>query len=175
MTADDDGLRWERDSAQEDFEAERARELDKLAAWAAEQRARPLTDALESDGYIRGHREVLAVTWVVPSWWASVVPPEPRCSWCQAPGAGDPCGPCQAARDQASDPPGLLAWWESLDPQARRMYVAVKHGTDPWSGRPVTIECEWAETGDDGASVASGVHRLHGFVPACRWDDGPRN
>jgi hypothetical protein len=167
---DDPPQRWERDSPAEDFEASRARQLDELDAWARDQRYRPLTDAMESDGIIRERCETLAVAWVVPPWWASVSPPEPRCSWCQAPGAGDPCGPCLAAREHASDPPGLLAWWESLDPQARRMYVAVKHRTDPWSGRPVIIMCEWAETGSDGASVASGVHPLAGFVPACRWD-----
>jgi hypothetical protein len=169
---DPDPQRWERDSAAEDFEVRRARSLDELAAWARDQRYRPLLDALGADGIARSHREALAITEAVPEWWADVEAPAPRCNLCQAPAGDDPCGPCREAQRAGPSPASLLAYWAERPAEVRRLLLAAKYRTDPWSGRPVVIECAWSESAgpDEEPGVITGRHRLIPVTPVCRWD-----
>jgi hypothetical protein len=74
--SDDPPRRWPDDSPEEDAEAHRQRELARLERWIAEQRVKPLTDALESHGLQRGDAaESIAGPIVVPDWWDGI--PEP--------------------------------------------------------------------------------------------------
>ena len=68
------------------------------------------------------------------------------------PGGGElraPCGDCRQARATAGDPPALWAWWATLTPARRRLHIAARFGTDPWTGRHVRITAEWTEVDAD--------------------------
>jgi hypothetical protein len=169
--SDDPGgpLRWERDSDAEDFEAHRAGELDALARWAAERRYERLTRALEEHGITRRPSEVVRGGYVVPDGWAEVVPPEPRCPWCETPGGdGAICGECADVHAASPDLPSMVAHWEALDPLARRLHLSARHGIDPWTGERVRIEHETARVDDDGLAVERAP--LFGAAPATSWD-----
>jgi hypothetical protein len=170
MTDDDPG-RWPRDSAQEDFEAHRATELDRLARWSREQKLRPLTEALESHGIQPGDA---AESWpgpvTLPDWWHEIPEPHDQCPWCQRPGRPSTCAECRTAREQAGDPAARWAWWARLSPAQRRLWLAARHGTDPWSGRRVRIEIEWTDVDAD-ESIATARYRFHLITPPTAWDD----
>jgi hypothetical protein len=152
--------RWGDDSPEEDAEAHRARELARLERWMAEQKTRPLRDLLgEPNG--QGYAGPL----VLPDWWDQVPEPGQVCPWCQRPGFAEPCPECCQAREQAtSDPPGTWTWWPSLTGQARRLHIAARYGTDPWSGRRVAIYMESIDVDPQG-QVSSGQHRYTGCPP----------
>ncbi len=162
--------RWDDDSPEEDAEVYRAAELARLERWAAEQKARPLTDALESHGMLPGDA---AESWssapITPGWWASVPPPADPCAWCQRPVAASPCPECRAAREQDHGPAAAWEWWASLTAQDRRLLLAARWRRDPWSGAPVAIEVDWADVGDDG-TITTGRHPYHPLIPATAWD-----
>jgi hypothetical protein len=157
--------RWDDDSAEEDAEVHRARELARLEQWTAEQKTRPLTDALESHGILPGDGQGWAGPPITPDWWDQVAEPHDQCPWCQRPGVPSPCGECRAAREQDIDPASLWAWWASLAPARRRLHIAASYGVDPWSGRRVRIGVEW--TGIDAAGqIRTAVPRYTGCAPA---------
>jgi len=164
----DEPLRWPRDSAEEDAEAHRAAELDRLGGWAREQRLRPLTDTLEAHGITRDHRESWG-RYIVPSWWAETEPPAAACPWCQAPGPPVTCGPCAAAQAASPGPGSLTGWWESLTPLGRRLHLSARWGTDPWTGRAVRIEFETTAI-DEEAGLGVSRARLHSPAPPTSWD-----
>jgi hypothetical protein len=164
----DPPLRWPRGSAEEDFEAERATQLDELARWAREQRFRPLTDALEAHGMIREHREDSG-RYIVPEWWAQAAPPEAACPRCETPGDPALCGGCADAQAADPDPPSLLAWWESMPAIGRRLYLSAAHGLDPWTGRAARVEFE-TTTIDAEAGVGVSRAPLLSLVPRTSWN-----
>lgn len=147
---DDAGLKWPRDSAEEDFEAARATQLDAYARWAREQRRiKPLTDALEQNGIHRG--DPAGEPWtgqpILPDWWDEIAKPGAGCAWCQRPGVPMPCPECRDARAAADDPPSLWSWWASLTPELRRLNIAARFSRDPWSDRRVRVGIDWADAG----------------------------
>jgi hypothetical protein len=159
----DEPLRWERDSAEEDAEAHRVAELDKLARWAREQRLKPLFDTMEADGLIRDDREGWG-RYIVPEWWAQAERPEPACGWCERPAEDDEvCAACRDAQAAAGDPDSLTGWWRSLSPLGRRLHLGAAVGVDPWTGRPVRIGFESAAIDAEGITVS--YARLHSLVP----------
>ncbi len=169
--------RWPDDSPEEDFEAHRAEELDKLQQWAREQKVRPLTDELEAHGLIGdGDGEGWAGPVILPGWWDEIPEPGGQCPWCQRPGVvirffdGDPsrpvpCPECSAAAYADPDPPPTFAWWAGLTAQARRMHIAATYGTDPWSGQRCTIHREWTDVDSEG-QVRTTHLLYHGAAPA---------
>jgi hypothetical protein len=169
--------RWDDDSPEEDFEANRAAEADKLTSWAEAQKTRPLADALEQHGLLpRNPGGESWVALIVPDWWAGIPEPHGQCPTCQRPGVvtrffdGDPsrpamCPECSAAFYADPDPAPLWAWWSGLDPAARRLHIAARHGTDPWSGRHCIIEAEWTSVTPDG-EISTDRDRYLGCPPA---------
>ncbi len=178
MTADPP-RRWDDDSPEEDFEANRAAKDDGLTRY---ERVIPLIAALEADGSITRDPAEAWSRWVVPGWWTTIPEPPQHCPVCQRP-PRDPgpthdgtCAGCRAAQDAAPDLT-LLAYWDRLSHQDRRFAIAARYGTDPWSGRPAAITVEWTSlaTGDDGTltSTTSQYPAQHVPVPACSWDTAP--
>jgi hypothetical protein len=156
---EDPPRRWPDDSPEEDFEARRATDEARLGRWMAEQKHRPLTDMLgEPSG--QGYAGVL----ILPDWWDQVPEPGQVCPWCQRPGVPAPCPECRQARATAADAPSMWAWWPSLTAQDRRLHIAARYGTDPWSGRRVAIYREWADVDPQG-QVSSGQSRYPGCPP----------
>jgi hypothetical protein len=153
--------RWDDDSPKEDDEAHRAAEIDRLQRWAKEQPHRPLTDALQAHGVMPGDPggESWAGPVITPDWWDDVAEPGAGCPWCQRPGVPSPCADCRQARVTAGDPPFVWAWWVSLAPARRRLHIAARFGTDPWTGRRVTILAEWLDVD------RAGQHRYLGCTP----------
>jgi hypothetical protein len=146
--------RWDDDSAEEDAEAHRARELARLERWMAEQKTRPLADALEAHGILPGDSDGDGDGWagpvVLPGWWDEVAAPTDPCPWCQRNVPAAPCPECREGRAADADPPSVRAWWASLTAEARRLHIAASYGTDPWSGRRCTIRIEWSDLAADG-------------------------
>jgi hypothetical protein len=167
--------RWPDDSEQEDAEAHRARELDRLDRWAREQKTRPLADALAEHGLIRGDA---AESWcsppILPDWWDEIPEPGDACMWCQRRGVPSPCPECRAAREHGGDPAALWAWWLGLAPPRRRVYLAARYRRDPWTGRPVRIDVEWTDADADGASIATARLPFVPIVPSTAWSLGAR-
>ena len=156
MTSDpDDPGRWPRDSKAEDDEAHRATELARLEVWIREQKLRPLTDALEAGGVQPGNPggESWAGQVITPAWFNQVPEPHDQCPWCQRPGIPAPCPECRQGHAAEVDPPSLWSWWQSLTPAQRRLQIAARFGTDPWTGRRVTITAEWTDTGPEGTDT----------------------
>jgi hypothetical protein len=170
--SDDPPRRWPDDSPEEDAEAHRQRELARLERWIAEQRVKPLTDALESHGLQRGDAaESIAGPIVVPDWWDGIPEPGDCCPWCQRPGTATiPCDQCRAAREQNDDPASLWAWWASLAPPRRRLFLAARWRHDPWTGRPARIEIEWTDVNSDD-EIATARLPFCPVTPSTAWDD----
>ena len=141
--------RWPDDSPEEDAQVDRAAELDKLQRWAREQKVRPLTDALTEHGMLPGDGEGWAGAVILPDWWDEIPEPGHCCPWCQRPGVPAPCPECREARAADADPPSTWAWWAGLTAQARRLHIAARFGTDPWSGRRCTIRRESTDIDPD--------------------------
>jgi hypothetical protein len=144
--------RWPDDSPEEDAETHRAAELARLERWAAEQKVRPLTDALESHGLIHEPGESWAGRVILPDWWDEIPAPPGACPWCQRNVPAAPCPECREARAAAADadPPPTWAWWPSLSAEARRFHIAATYHTDPWSGRRCEIRMEWIDMDSEG-------------------------
>jgi hypothetical protein len=153
--------RWDDDSPEEDFEAHRAAELDRLQQWAREQELRPLTDMLEEHGMLPGDGEGWTGPVIWPDWWDEIPEPHGQCPSCQRPGVvtrffgGDPsrpapCAECCAAADADPGQPAELARWASLTPAARRAHIAASYFTDPWSGRHCVIYVESTNVDSEG-------------------------
>jgi hypothetical protein len=107
----------------------------------------------------------------VPDWWAGIPEPGGCCPWCQRPGTATiPCAECRAAREQNGDPASLWAWWASLAPARRRLYLAARWHRDPWTGRPARIEIEWADLDAD-QNIAAARHPFRPVTPSTAWDD----
>jgi hypothetical protein len=164
----DEPLRWPRDSAEEDFEAHRAAELDELARWVREQPLRPLTDMMESHGYVRDRREAWG-RYIVPEWWAKAEPPATACPRCETPGRPVICDLCADAQAAVPDPDSMIAWWEEMPALGRRLHLSARHGIDPWTARPVQIEHEQTVI-DAEAGVGVSYARLVSMVPRTSWD-----
>jgi len=164
MTADPP-RRWDDDSAGEDAEVHRARELARLEQWMAEQKLRPLADALTAAGLIREPGECWAGPLVLPAWWDEVGEPPGACPWCQRPVPAAPCPECRAGRAAGIDPPALWDWWAALPPAGRRLHIAASYSTDPWSGRHCVIRIEWTDTGPDG-EIRTTHPLYYGCAPA---------
>ncbi len=164
--------RWPRDSEQEDAEVHRAAELDKLERWIREEKTRPLTDALAGHGVLPGGGELLRASFILPGWWDEVPEPGGQCWACQRPGVPSPCGQCRAAREQSSDPAEAVAWswWTGLAAGDRRLLLAARWRRDPWTGRPVRIETDWAEADSSDGNVTTGRHPFHPVTPSTAWD-----
>ena len=158
MLTADPPRRWPDDSPEEDAEAHRQQELARLERWMAEQKTRPLRDLLgEPSG--QGYSGTL----ILPDWWDQVPEPGQVCPWCQRPGVPAPCPECRQAR--AADPdPWAWAWWAGLAPALRRLHIAARYGTDPWSGRRVAIYQEGIDVDPEG-QVSSGQSRWTGWPP----------
>jgi hypothetical protein len=157
--------RWDDDSPEEDAEAHRAQELARLEQWMAEQKLRPLTDALEEHGLIRDDGEGWTGPVILPAWWNDIQPPVNACPWCQRPVPASPCPECRAARATDADPPAAWSWWPSLSAEARRMHIAASYGTDPWSGRRCTIRIEQTDV-DSGGQIRVAYPLYFGCAPA---------
>jgi hypothetical protein len=151
----DPARRWGDDSPEEDFEASRAAELDRLARWGREQKLRPLTDQLDAHGLTREPRETLAESVILPDWWEDIAAPANPCPWCQRPVPASPCPQCRTARAADVDPPAAWAWWAGLAAQARRLHIAASYGVDPWSGRYCSIRQESTELDQEGQVCTS--------------------
>ena len=150
---------WPDDSPEEDFEAHRQQDIDRLGRWTAEQKHRPLRDLLgEPSG--QGYAGPL----ILPDWWDQVPEPGQVCPWCQRPGVPAPCPECRQARAADVDPPWVWAWWASLTAPARRLHIAARYGTDPWSGRRVAIYQEGIDVDPEG-QVSSGQSLWRGCPP----------
>ena len=158
MTADPP-RRWPDDSPEEDFEAHRATEADRLGRWMGEQKTRPLRDLLgEPSG--QGYAGPL----ILPDWWDRIPEPGHCCPWCQRPGVPAPCPECRQARAAGPDAPAMWAWWASLTAQDRRLHIAARYRTDPWSGRRVAIYQEGIDVDPEG-QVSSGQSLCTGCPP----------
>jgi hypothetical protein len=151
--------RWPDDSPEEDAEVHRQQELARLERWMREQKHRPLTDLLGKP----------AESWfglpIVPDWWDSVPEPGHCCPWCQRPKVPAPCAECRAAREQAADAPAEWTRWLGLAPAQRRLHIAGRFGTDPWTGRRVRIEADSTDIGRGEQIGSSGRHRWPGVTP----------
>ena len=157
--------RWPDDSPEEDFEVNRALELDGLQRWGREQKVRPLTDALAGHGVLPGDDQGMAGPVILPDWWDEIPVPANPCPWCQRNVPASPCPECRQARAADGDPPPMWAWWPSLSAGARRLHIAAAYHTDPWSGRRCAIRKEWTDVGSDGEVRTT--HRLYaGCAPA---------
>jgi hypothetical protein len=171
----DPARRWPDDSPAEDAEADRAADRDRLDQWAREQKTRPLADALAEHGLLPGDA---AESWcsppILPGWWDTVPAPPNPCPWCQRDVPAAPCPECRAAREHGGDPAALWAWWLGLDPARRRVYLAAKWRTDPWTGRPVRIEVEWTDVDADGGAIATARLPFVPIVPSTAWSLGAR-
>jgi hypothetical protein len=130
-----------------DEEAERRRQIRDLDQWMREQKIREIADHLGLPPPPPG--ESWAGSVITPQWWDQVPEPGSGCPWCQRPGIPSPCGDCRQARATAGDPPALWAWWATLTPARRRLHIAARFGTDPWTGRHVRITAEWTEVDAD--------------------------
>ena len=151
MTSDP-ARRWPDDSPGEDAETHRVRELARLERWVAEQKVRPLADALESHGLIREPGEGWTGPPITPDWWDDIPAPADPCPWCQRDVPASPCPECREARaaDADADPPLAWAWWASLSAEARRFHIAATYHIDPWSGRRCSISMEWTDMDSEG-------------------------
>jgi hypothetical protein len=155
--------RWADDSPEENFEAHRAAELARNERWTAEQKLRPLTDALAEHGVQPGDTAESWASLILPGWWGDVAEPGAGCPWCQRPGLPSPCPDCRAAREQAGDPAAAWTYWANCTPAQRRLHIAARFGTDPWTGRRATITAEWADTTPERISTTR--HRYIGTTP----------
>lgn len=133
----DDDQRWEPDGPEEAAAAHGASELDRFRRRRREER-----------WGIRQRSEAFPSRLILPPWWHDTGQPDPGrcCPWCQRPGVPAPCPECRAAREAADDPPRLWAWWAGLSPGMRRLHIAARFRTDPWSGRALeeAIAIEWS-------------------------------
>jgi hypothetical protein len=161
--------RWPDDSPEEDFEVNRAREIDKLGRFPREQMTRPLVDALVAGGFMEQPGEAVLVALVKPDWFDQVPEPGGTCMWCQRPDLASPCPECREAREQGGDPAAAWAWWAGLTAGDRRLMLAARWRLDPWTGRPVRIETGWTQAGDDG-TITTARHPFHPVVPSTAWD-----
>lgn len=181
MTSDpDDPGRWPRDSKQENDAVHQATEGDRLKTWIGEQKLKPLADALGVPPGNPEGTESWAGQVITPEWWDDVAEPAAPCPWCQRPGVPAPCPECRQGHAADTDPPSLWSWWAKLSPAWRRLHIAARFGTDPWSSRRVVIYREWTDTGPEGTDadpeladpdtdtewwISAGRHRYTGCTP----------
>ena len=129
-----------------------------------QERADRLARALVENGLQQSDNIPLSADFIVPGGWEDVPRPDPVCPWCERPGeTGGVCDPCDVRQQEAPTPGVLLGAWLDLPPGVRRVLLAARHGTDPWTGRPVTIEVAWSSYDPD-HGLATTRHRLHAVL-----------
>ena len=159
FTAGDDlPRRWPDDSPEEDAAAHQAREVARFERWMAEQKTRPLRDLLgepEGQGY--------AGPLILPDWWDQI--PEPGHAARGASGPESQRPALSAARPAPPPPtrPPRGPGGRACAP-ARRLHIAARYRTDPWSGRRVAIYKEGIDVDPEG-QVSSGQSLYTGCPP----------